>query len=60
MKPIEFKNKINGDRVVCDNVCNVSLIEQVEYLTVHQPGLTRTFLMRKDILEKITSGHSKF
>lgn len=54
MKPTTFRNKINGEKVVCDDIKqNTKNIDGVEYYLVHQVGLTRKFLMRKDALEKI-------
>jgi hypothetical protein len=55
VKPVLFVNQRNGDRVVCDNVREIQTIDGVEYLTVHQPNNTRTFLMRKDALTKVLS-----
>jgi hypothetical protein len=53
MKPVNFKNKINGDCVVCENVKDIHTIDGVEYLLVHRLDQTRTFLMRKEVLEKV-------
>ena len=53
MKPIEFKNRLNNDRVICDDVKDVHLIDGVEYLLVRRPGQDRRFLMRKDALERV-------
>jgi hypothetical protein len=53
MKIIEFKNKLNGEKVHCNNVREVHIIDEVDYLVVYRPGTSRQFLMRKDILEKI-------
>jgi hypothetical protein len=54
MKPITFKNKLkNSDIVVCDNIKDVRVIDDVEYLQVHRPGTDRIFLMRKDALERV-------
>ena len=52
MKPITFKNRLNGEVVVCEDVKNlVQVIDGVEYLAVHRAGNNRVFLMRKDALE---------
>jgi hypothetical protein len=53
MKVIEFKNKLNGEKVHCNNVREVRIIDEVDYLVVYKPGTNRQFLMRKDVLEKI-------
>jgi hypothetical protein len=52
LKPMTFKNKINGERFVCEDVRTVDVIDGIEYLTVHRPNETRIFKMRKDALEK--------
>jgi hypothetical protein len=53
MKPVFFKNRVNGERFVCENVRAVEHIDGVEYLTVHRPDEHRQFKMRRDALEKI-------
>lgn len=54
MKPITFKNRLNGELVVCEDVKNlVQVIDGVEYLAVHRAGNDRIFLMRKDALEML-------
>lgn len=55
MKTITFKNRMNNDRVICDDVRQVQVIDGVEYLVVHRPENQRQFLMRKDVLEKDTT-----
>jgi hypothetical protein len=55
MKTITFKNRMNNDRVICDDVQQVQVIDGVEYLIVHRPENQRQFLMRKDVLEKDTT-----
>ena len=55
MKSMTFKNRMNGERFVCDNVRTVEVIDGVEYLVVHRPNEHRTFKMRKDALEKDTA-----
>ena len=55
MKPVFFKNRMNGERFVCDDVRNVETIEGVDYLLVHRPNEHRIFKMRKDALEKDTA-----
>ncbi len=46
---------MNNDRVICDDVQQVQVIDGVEYLIVHRPENQRQFLMRKDVLEKDTT-----
>ena len=55
MKSMTFKNRMNGERFVCDDVRTVEVIDGVEYLIVHRPNEHRTFKMRKDALEKDTA-----
>ncbi len=55
MKSMTFKNRMNGERFVCDNVRAVEVIDGVEYLIVHRPNEHRMFKMRKDVLEKDTA-----
>lgn len=55
MKSMTFKNRMNGERFVCDNVRTVEVIDGVEYLIVHRPNEHRMFKMRKDALEKDTA-----
>jgi len=54
MKTVTFQNKLNGEKVVCDDTRNVEVIDGVEYLLVHRPSNTRNFLMRKEVLQKIS------
>jgi len=53
MKSVNFKNRLNGERVVCDNVRDVRVIDGVEYLVVHKEKNERQFLMRREALEKV-------
>lgn len=55
MKPMTFKNRLNGERFVCDDVRTVEVIDGVEYLIVHRPNEHRVFKMRRDALEKDTA-----
>ncbi len=55
MKPVFFKNRLNGERFVCENIRAVEQIDGVEYLVVHRPDEQRVFKMRKDALEKINT-----
>lgn len=53
MKAITFKNRFNGEKVVCKDVKEVQVIDGVEYLLVSKTVQDRKFLMRKDALEKV-------
>ena len=53
MKTITFKNRFNGERVVCNDTKAVQVIDGVEYLLVSKTVQDRKFLMRKDALEKV-------
>ena len=55
MKPTIFKNRMNSERFVCDDVRVSEFIDGVEYLFVHRPNENRLFKMRKDALEKDTA-----
>ena len=55
MKPVTFRNRLNGERFVCDDVRVTETIEGVEYLLVHRPDEHRLFKMRRDALEKINT-----
>ena len=53
MKPVMFENKLNRDRVVCDDTRLSQWVDGVEYLAVHRENSPRIFLMRKDSLQKV-------
>jgi hypothetical protein len=53
MKPVFFKNRMNNERFVCEDVRAVDVIDGVEYLVVHRPNEQRMFKMRRDALEKV-------
>ena len=53
MKTITFKNRFNGERVVCNDPKAVQVIDGIEYLLVSKTVQDRKFLMRKEALEKI-------
>ena len=55
MKTITFKNRFNGERVVCNNTKAVQVIDGIEYLLVSKTVQDRKFLMRKDALEKVNA-----
>lgn len=53
MKTVTLKNRMNGEQVLCLNIRDVQVIDGVEYLKVQRQGQARTFLMRKEALEKV-------
>jgi hypothetical protein len=53
MKPVTFKNIMNGEQFVCENVKAVEIIDGIEYLVVHRNGNDRSFLIKKDALVKV-------
>ena len=53
MKPVFFRNRLNGERFVCEDTRIVETIDGVEYLVVHRPNEQRVFKMRRDALEKV-------
>ena len=53
MKPVFFKNRLNGERFVCEDTRIVETIDGVEYLVVHRPNEQRVFKMRRDALERV-------
>ena len=59
MKQVTLKNKLNGERFVCMNTRDVEVIDGVEYLKVRRHGQDRTFLMRKETLEKVQEQNSR-
>ena len=55
MKPQFFRNRLNGERFVCEDIRAVEHIDGVEYLVVHRPNEQRLFKMGRDALEKDTA-----
>jgi hypothetical protein len=54
MRPTIFRNRISGERVVCnDPKKDTKVIDGVDYYLVHFTHSTRQFLMRKEALERI-------
>jgi hypothetical protein len=53
MKTVTFRNRFNGETVVCKDLKEVQVIDGVEYLLVNRTNQDRKFLMRKDALEKV-------
>ena len=58
MKIITFKNKFNGEHVICNDTRAVQIIDGIEYLLVSRRIQDRKFLMRKDALEKVKDNAS--
>ena len=52
MKSMTFRNRMNNEQFVCDDVRLIETIEGVDYLIVHRPNEQRIFKMRKDALVK--------
>jgi len=55
MKPVHFRNRVNHEQFVCEDVRAVDVIDGVEYVTVHRPNEHRSFKMRRDALKKDTT-----
>jgi len=53
MKPIMFENIRTRERVVCDNLRNVSVIDGEEYIAVRRENEQRVFLIKKTALVKV-------
>jgi hypothetical protein len=59
MKAVTFKNRFNGEIVVCKDLKDVQFIDGVEYLLVSKTIQDRKFLMRRDALEKVSTVKTK-
>jgi hypothetical protein len=59
MKTVTFENERNGERVVCDDVRDVRVIDGVDYLVVHKQDNPRAFMMRKEALKKVNTATVK-
>jgi len=53
MKTVTFKNRFNGEQVVCKDIKDVHVIDGIEYLMVSRTIQDRKFLMRKEALERV-------
>ena len=53
MKPIMFENPRTRERVVCDDLRNVAVIEGEEYLAVRKIDDRRVFLIKRTALVKV-------
>jgi len=47
MKPVMFENPRTRERVVCDDLRNIAVIEGEEYLAVRRVNEQRVFLIRR-------------
>ena len=52
MNSTNFKNRVTGEIVICDDPKNIKVIDDVEYFFVRRKNTPRQFLMRKDALIK--------
>ncbi len=53
MKPVMFKNRMNSDKFICEDTRKVEVIDGVEYIYVHKINEQRSYLMRKEALERV-------
>ena len=52
MRTVVLENMVNGERVECEDLRAVQIIDGVEYVLVRKPNAARTFMMRKDVLKR--------
>ena len=50
MKSVMFENPRTRERVVCDDIRNIAVIEGEEYLTVRRLNEHRVFLIKRTAL----------
>jgi hypothetical protein len=53
MKPVMFENPRTRERVVCDDIRNIAVIEGEEYLTVRRVNEQRVFLIKRTALVRV-------
>jgi len=53
MKPVMFENPRTRERVVCDDLRNISVIEGEEYLAVRRVNEQRVFLIRRTAVVRV-------
>jgi hypothetical protein len=58
VKPIIFENPRTRERVICDDIRNVSVIEGEEYLAVRRIDQPRVFLIKRSAVVPIKSHHN--
>lgn len=59
MKLTLFENLVTRERLVCDNLRNITVIDGEEYLAVHKENEQRIFLVKKDILARVNAKTKK-
>jgi hypothetical protein len=50
---VRLQNPLNTEEWICEDYNTVTFIDGVEYIKVHKPSDTRSFLMRKEALKVI-------
>jgi hypothetical protein len=58
VKPIIFENPRTRERVICDDIRNVSVIEGEEYLAVRRPDQPRVFLIKRSAVVRVKTPHN--
>jgi len=53
MKPVLFENIRTRERLVCDDLRNVTIIDGEEYLAVRREQEQRVFLTKRSILTQV-------
>ena len=59
MKSAVFENVVNRQRYVCEDKTAVTMIDNVDYLTVSEPDSPRKHLMRRDVLKEVDAKAEK-
>lgn len=49
----ELENLITQKRWICENIREVRVIDNEEYITVHEPGNVRNALMKKSVFKTV-------
>lgn len=50
---VKLQNPLNTEEWICEDYNSFTHIDGVEYIRVHKPSETRSFLMRKEALKVI-------
>jgi hypothetical protein len=50
---VKLQNPLNTEEWICEDYNSLTHIDGVEYIRVHKPAETRSFLMRKEALKVI-------
>jgi hypothetical protein len=53
MKPVLFENIRTRERLICDDLRNVTVIDGEEYLAVRREQEHRVFLVKRSVLNRI-------